>query len=247
VGEHIIYGLAPASSMLETELWLEDGARIVRAEDGVLVEGLPGIGLVAKVAVAYMVKQMKVRRICRIFSPHFPSLGYVTEGRLVFSFADIYLSEGRPPILFLYGNSQPSTSYGQYDFCEKVINFSKEIGCRTVITIGGYGKDHVSERREIYCSSTDPELLEKWMARVDGSTYVGQIVGAAGLLAVLASEAGLRNFSMLVEAAEMTPDFYAARRAIEATNKILELGITVPTVDELSRVYMQSLQELETA
>ncbi|MEM1944613.1 MAG: PAC2 family protein, partial [Nitrososphaerota archaeon] len=225
---------------------LEDGMGSVRAEDGVLVEGLPGIGLVAKVAVAYMVKQMRVRRICRLFSPHFPSLGYVTEGRLVFSFADIYLSEGSPPILFLYGNSQPSTSYGQYDFCEKVLNFSKGIGCNTIITIGGYGKDNVSERREIYCSSTDPKLLEEWLRKVNGIYYTGQIVGAAGLLAVLAAEVGMRNFSMLVEAGEMTPDFYAARRAIEATGRILELDITVPTVDELSRVYMQSLQELET-
>ncbi|GBC68507.1 hypothetical protein HRbin01_00190 [archaeon HR01] len=231
--------------MLETEILLEDGAADLKLEDGVLVEGLPGIGLVAKVAVAYMLSRMRVKRVCRIFSPHFPSLGYVSEGRLVFSFADIYYADSRPPILFLYGNSQPSTSYGQYDFCEKIILFSKQLGCRTVITIGGYGKEVVSERREIYCSSTDSALLEEWMRKINGIYYVGQIVGAAGLLPVLAAEAGLRNFSMLVEAGEMTPDFQAARRAIEAVNNILDLGLEIPTLDELSRVYMQSLQVLE--
>jgi proteasome assembly chaperone (PAC2) family protein len=231
--------------MLETEILLDNGVAGLRLKDGVLVEGLPGIGLVAKVAVAYMLSHMKVKRICRIFSPHFPSLGYVSEGRLVFSFADIYHAENNPPILFLYGNSQPSTSYGQYDFCEKIVLFSKQIGCSTIITIGGYGKETVSERREIYCSSTDSKLLEEWMKKINGVYYVGQIVGAAGLLPVLAAEAGLRNFSMLVEAGEMTPDFQASRRAIEAVNKILELGLEVPTLDELAKAYMQSLQVLE--
>jgi proteasome assembly chaperone (PAC2) family protein len=231
--------------MLETEVRFEDGGEAVRVPDAVLVEGLPGIGLVAKVAVAYILRSLKSRRVVRFYSPFFPAVGYVSEGKIVFSFADIYLAEHDPPLLILYGNAQPSTSYGQYDLCWKILTAVKNMGCGTVVTIGGYGKDSVSERREVYCSSTDPELLETWIKVVGGVKYSGQIVGAAGLLAVLASELGLRNFSMLVETAEIAPDFFAARRAVESLSKLLGLEIKVPSAEELSKSYMLSLMELE--
>jgi len=231
--------------MIETEFIVEDGQVTKKVEDGVLIEGLPGIGLVAKVAVSYLIKKLQVRRICRILSPHFPSIGYISEGRLVFSFADIYFSEKPINLFLLYGNSQPSTSFGQYDFCEKVVRFANEHGCSMVLTLGGYGKESVSPRREIYCSSTNTDLLEEWSKKVGGLKYSGQIVGAAGLLAVLASEAGLKNFSMLVETAELTPDFLAARRALEATIRLLNLQIPLPSEQEIQSVYSASLIELE--
>lgn len=231
--------------MLETEVRYVDSGRSIKVKDGILVEGLPGIGLVAKVAVAYLLKSMNVKRVCRFFSPFFPAIGYISEGKLVFSFADIYVAENDPPLLILYGNAQPSTSYGQYDLCQKIIDVSKSMGCTTIITIGGYGKESVSERRTVYCSSTEPSILEEWTKKVDGVRYSGQIVGAAGLLTVLASESGLKNFSMLVETAEMAPDFFAARRAIEALNKLLNLKIKVPSAEELSKAYLLSLMDFE--
>jgi len=232
--------------VLETEIIYTDSG-LPRTRGGVLVEGLPGIGLVAKVAVAYVLKQLKVEKICRLISPYFPSVGFIQDdGRMIFNFADLYYSKQPREVILLYGNSQPASSYGQYEFCEKVINLAKEMGVTTVLTIGGYGKESVSERREIYCSSTDRETLEEWMSKIGGVRYSGQIVGAAGLLAVLAKENGMQNFSMLVETADMTPDFYAARRAVEALDKLLNLAIPIPTADELSRTYLTATQELET-
>ncbi|MCS6769655.1 MAG: PAC2 family protein [Candidatus Caldarchaeum sp.] len=232
--------------MLETEIWYEDGFEKLKLSDGILVEGLPGIGLVAKVSVAYVLRNLQAVRVCRFFSPFFPAIGYISEGKLVFSFADIYLVNQQPPLLLLYGNAQPSTSYGQYDLCQKIITVAKNMGCETILTIGGYGKERVSEKREIYCSSTDADLLEKWLKVVEGVKYTGQIVGAAGLLTVLAAEAGLKNFSMLVETAEMAPDFFAARRAVEALVKLLSLKFKTPSAEELSKHYMLSLMELES-
>ncbi|MDJ0273352.1 MAG: PAC2 family protein [Candidatus Caldarchaeum sp.] len=231
--------------MLETEVSFVDGGRDVKVSDGILVEGLPGIGLVAKVAVAYLLKNMKVRKVARFYSPFFPAIGYISEGKIIFSFADIYVAEHDPPLLILYGNAQPSTSYGQYDLCTKIIQVAKDLGCSTVLTIGGYGKETVSEKRTVYCSSTDEKLLEEWIKVVDGVRYSGQIVGAAGLLTVLAAEAGLKNFSMLVETAEMAPDFFAAKRAVEAVAKLLNLPVKIPSAEELSKAYLLSLMEFE--
>ena len=38
----------------------------------IMVEGLPGLGLVGKIAVRHLVKELKARRFGFLYSPHFP-------------------------------------------------------------------------------------------------------------------------------------------------------------------------------
>ncbi|MCD6342133.1 MAG: PAC2 family protein, partial [Thaumarchaeota archaeon] len=106
---------------METEAIFEPGCEDLRAPGAILIEGLPGVGFVAKVAVAYLFNKLKGKKICRLYSPFFPSMGYVKNGKLLPYFADIYLIERPRPLLLLYGNAQPSTYYGQHEFCEKVL------------------------------------------------------------------------------------------------------------------------------
>jgi len=230
---------------LVTEVVFEPGAEDLNAYEATLIEGLPGVGLVAKVAVAYMLSKFQAKRVCRFYSPYFPSLIYIQDGRLIPTFADLYLVEKPIPILFLYGNSQPSSSYGQYELCEKILDVAVDLGANFIITLGGYGKEEVSEVREVYVSSTRPETIMRAIKKIPAKVYAGQIVGAAGLLITLADERGLDNLSMLVEASEMTPDYYAAKRAIESVNTLLDLGLKIEDVDGISRTYISTLYQIE--
>lgn len=230
---------------LETEVVFEPGAESLRADGAILIEGLPGVGLVAKVSAAYLLGKLEAKKVCRFYSPYFPSMASVQDGRLILSFADLYLVETPKPLLLLYGNAQPASSYGQHDLCEKVLDIATRLGANFIMTLGGYGKETVSEVREVYLSSTRPETIRRALQKIAAKTYAGQIVGAAGLLITLAEERGLDNLSMLVEASEMTPDFYAAKRAIDSVNAFLELGLDVGDVDEVSRTYSSTLYKLE--
>ena len=44
----------------------------VELNNPVLVEGLPGLGLVGKIAIRYLVKMLKADKLAYIYSPHFP-------------------------------------------------------------------------------------------------------------------------------------------------------------------------------
>lgn len=230
---------------MATDIVFEPGAEDIRIDKATLIEGLPGVGLVAKVAVVYMLSKLQARKVCRFYSPYFPSLFYIQDGRLVPTFADLYIVEKPIPILLLYGNSQPSTSYGQHELCERILDVAVDLGVNFVMTLGGYGKEEVSEAREVYISSTHPETIRRVIEKIPAKVYAGQIVGAAGLLVTLAEERGLDNLSMLVEASEMTPDYYAAKRAIESVNKLLDLGLKVEDVDGISRAYISTLYRIE--
>jgi len=85
--------------LLETEVVFEPGYENLRADGAVLIEGLPGVGLVAKVAVAYLLGKLETKRVCRFYSPYFPSLNFVHDGKLILNFADLYFAEKPRPLL----------------------------------------------------------------------------------------------------------------------------------------------------
>jgi len=230
---------------VETEAIFEPGCEDLRAPGAILIEGLPGVGFVAKVAVAYLFNKLKGKKICRLYSPFFPSMGYVKNGKLLPYFADIYLIERPRPLLLLYGNAQPSTYYGQHEFCEKVLKISFKLGANFILTLGGYGKEFVSGVRTIYLSSTNSNIIKNALSKIDAVPYEGQIIGAAGLLITMAGELGIDNLSLLVEAGETTPDYHAAKRAVEAIAKLLDLDLAVDDIYGMSRVYGEIVDRIE--
>ncbi|MEM1655559.1 MAG: PAC2 family protein [Nitrososphaerota archaeon] len=232
---------------METDAVFEPGAEKIKVPGAVLVEGLPGVGLVAKAAVAYLLMKLgRRKRICRFYSPFFPSVGYVRDGRILPYFADFYLVESPRPMILLYGNAQPSTYYGQHEFCQRIIEVAADLGVSSVITLGGYGKDQVSDPRTIYLSSTSEESVRRALERIDAIPYEGQIVGAAGLLILMAGELGMENLSLLIEAGDMIPDYLAARRGVEALVKLLDLDLEVGDIYDFSMAYEEAVKTIES-
>jgi len=218
-----------------------------RLDDASFIEGLPGIELVGKVAIAYILGRVKAKKICRIYSPYFPSVAYISDGRIIPNFTDLYAVEDPAKAIIMYGSAQPSSSYGQYEFCQKVIDLASKHGATRVFTVGGLGgKEKISPRREIFCSSTDRRYLEKYLELVDGQVYSGQIVGAVGILINLAGSRGLENMCMLVEIGESTPDYFAARRAAEALIKLTGLNIELSSVEEIMKLSNRVISQLES-
>jgi len=44
----------------------------IQLENPVLIEGLPGLGMVGRIAVKYLVKKLKAKPFAHLYSPHFP-------------------------------------------------------------------------------------------------------------------------------------------------------------------------------
>lgn len=233
------------SSMLETEVFYYKKVDGEEAKDGVLVQGLPGVGLVAKAAVAYLLDKTKNVRICRFISPDFQSIASIQDGLIVNSFADLFLAKTRRPLLLLYGNAQPSTSFGQHEFSDKLMEVCANLGCSFVLTLGGYGRQITGEERKLYCSSTRDEVLKKYLPMINGSVFSGQIIGIAGILLTEAARRNIDNLSVLAETFGAVPDFEAARKAVEALVKLADLDMEVGTSEEISRSYSNVLSRHE--
>lgn len=201
--------------------------------DPILIEGLPGIGFVANIAALHLIKELKAKKFAQIFSSSFQDFAITTEdGGARSPINELYYAkrEGGRDIIVWYGNTQALTTVGQYELVGKILDIIIGLGCRFVISIGGFKKDDVQGEPGIYSTATD---LETMQATLDLGTkvMVGHVFGIAGLSIGLARIRDLKGFSLLVDTPGMNPDVTAARCALVTLNKYLGLDVDLSNVD----------------
>jgi hypothetical protein len=147
---------------------------------------------------------------------------------------ELYYSKGPVggrDLIVWYGNTQALTTFGQYELCGRVLDVVEELGCRYVISLGGFKKDDVKTPPELYCAASDPEALNDAL-KLGTKIMVGQIFGVAGLLIGMCKVRRLKGFSLLVETLGMYPDTNAARYALSALSKHLNLSLDLSRLDD---------------
>jgi uncharacterized protein (TIGR00162 family) len=205
-----------------------------KLNDPILVEGLPGIGFVANIAVLHLINELKARRFAEIVSASFQDFAVTTEGGGAISpINELYYykrEDGGRDLILWHGNTQALTTFGQYELCGKVLDIAQELGCRFVISIGGFKKDEVQAVPAIYSAAADQETLK---AALDLGTkvMVGHIFGIAGLLVGLSRLRNMKGFALLVDTLGMYPDANAARYALTALGKYLNLNVDLSQLD----------------
>lgn len=200
----------------------------------VLIEGLPGIGFVANIAALHLIRELKAKCFAEILSASFQDLAVTTElggTRSPVNELHYYKShDGGRDLIIWYGNTQALTTFGQYELCGRVLDIAEELGCRFIITLGGFKKEEIEATPQIYCAASDPETLKEAI-NLRAKIMVGQIFGVAGLLVGLGRIRGFKGFSLLVETLGTYPDANATRYALSALSKFLNLKIDLSRLD----------------
>ena len=199
-----------------------------KLNDPVLIEGLPGIGFVANIAALHLIRELKAKRFAEIISASFQDFAVTTEeGGARSPINELYYckrDDGNRDLIIWYGNTQALTTFGQYELCGKVLDIAQELGCRFVISLGGFKKDEVKATPDVYSAATDNETLSQALS-LETKVMVGHIFGIAGLLIGLSKLRNLKGFALLVDTLGMYPDANAARSALEILSKYLNLKI----------------------
>ena len=196
-------------------------------EDPVLVEGLPGIGLVANIAVAYLIKKLNAKLFGEIRSASFPDMSITDKkGSLKSPFTQLYYYKGKGQderdLILLYGNTQALTRRGQYELCGRILDIAESLGCQYVITLGGYRPGRQVTQPNLYYAASDPETAQT-AASLGAQALGGQIFGVAGLLIGLAGLRGMKGFCLLGETPGTYPDREASVAVLKATSGVLGL------------------------
>ncbi len=205
-----------------------------KLNDPILVEGLPGIGFVANISALHLINELKATRFAQIVSASFQDFAVTTsDGGTRSPVNELYCvkrEDGGRDLIIWYGNTQALTTFGQYELCDRVLDIVEEVGCRFVISIGGFKKDQVQSIPGVYSAATDQESLKEAL-NLGTKIMVGHVFGIAGLLVGLARLRNVKGFSLLVDTLGMYPDALAARLALEMLGKYLNLRVDLSRLE----------------
>ena len=215
----------------------------------VLIAGLPGVGLVSKLAVDFLVKETKAEKIATLYSPHFPNqVLAMKSGRLrLFSIGFYVKKFKKRDVLFIKGDLQPLTVEGQFEVTAKTLDLARQMGCEEVIAMAGYATQPKKDAKpKIYCTSTNEKLYSKLLGLgAKNAEQVVPIVGMAGLLPGLAKLYGMKGCCLLAETTGASMDPNAAKALLEFISKIIGQEFDFKALDERVKKADKLFKKLE--
>jgi uncharacterized protein len=207
----------------------------VEPNNPILIEGLPGLGLVGKIAIRYLIKQSKAQKFAHLYSPHFPYFVLVNKkGSVRLLRGSFYYrknTEGKNDLLLFTGDSQSQTIEGQYEIAECMLDFAKKHNVQTIVTIGGY-RVETDEKPKVFVAATSPEILsEATKAGAVISESGSPIVGTAGLILGLARFKKIQALCLLGETRGYLPDPMSARSVLEVLKSMFGFDLNLAGLD----------------
>ncbi len=234
---------------------------IIRTEDvvlkdAILLEGLPGVGNVGKLAAMHLIEELKAKKCMEIYSSHFPPQVLIDEDGIVnLVNNELYYYNGKGKerdLLFLVGEYQGMDSSGQYDLCQKLIDLVKEMGVTTIYTLGGYGLGKLVPEPRVLGAATSVDIVKSFKKAgvefIDGEPGAG-IVGASGLLLGLGKLQGIHGGCLMGETSGYMVDPKSASVVLKSLQKLLGVKINLSELEERAKQVdsiTNQLKEIDT-
>lgn len=203
-----------------------------KLREPILIEGLPGVGNVGKLAAEHLVDQLKAVKFAEIYSKYFPPQVLVSDSGTIRLVSNELYYVSRPEVandlVIMVGDYQGLTPDGQYELADRTLQVAKELGVKRIYTLGGYGLGKMIEKPRVLGAATDAELVEEMKAQ--GVTFSkgepgSGIVGASGLLLGLGNLYGMRSVCLMGETSGYFVDPKGAQAVLEVLAKILIVTI----------------------
>jgi len=210
----------------------------VKLKNPLLVEGLPGIGNVGRVAAGYLVSELKMKKFAELYSPHFLPLVILQNDAVATMLkCEFYYRRGKGrDIIILTGDTQSITPEGHYEICNKILDFVEKLGVKEIITLGGFAEGKEVLEPRIIGAVNDKKLLKKYENfGIDfGKEHpIGTIVGASGLLLGLGRMYNIDALCMMGETfgLPLITDPKAADRVLHVLIKLLGVKVDMSKLE----------------
>lgn len=208
----------------------------VELNNPILIEGLPGLGLVGKIAIRHLVRELKAEKFAYIYSPHFPYFVLVSKkGNVRLLRGTFYFwknKSGKNDFIFFTGDSQAQTIEGQYEISDCILKFAKQYDAKMIITIGGYRMEAKDKPKVIAAATTQDFLNRALQAGAEVSPTGSPIVGTAGLILGLSHFRKTDALCLLGETRGYLPDPKSAKSVLEILQSMFGLDANLAGLDE---------------
>ncbi|MFC7020157.1 MULTISPECIES: proteasome assembly chaperone family protein [Haloarcula] len=195
--------------MAHVEVHRED----VTLDEPTLVEGLPGVGLVGKIAADHLVEVYDMDHYASAHCEGLPEIGVYADGDPQIRSPVRFYADADQDLLVLQSDAPISPSAAT-EFAGCIVGWFAEMDV-TPVFLSGMATEPDEEREPVVYGVSTGEgasLLEA--AGVDVPTEDGAITGPTGALIHEANSIDLTSVGLVVEADRRFPDPRAARRLL---------------------------------
>jgi len=227
-----------------------------RPKSAILFTGLPGIGLVGKIAIDHLIMQLKPEKIAEIVSDSFPP-SIRTQGAILDLIKDeiYYVKVAGKEFLFLAGPVQPTLDFRagsaqeHFEFAEAIVKAVKELNAREVYTLAGLD---IRERRmnshpKVIIAATSKKVLESWKeVGVVVDKNEGLISGAAGLIIGIAKQNGIEGACLMGETSSQLylGDHGSAKAMLELLVKKFKFKLNLAELEKEAKNIEEAFSKL---
>lgn len=213
-----------------------------RIKNPILIEGLPGIGNVGKIAMDFIIENLKAKEMAKIYSHSFPHTVFLNENNLVdLPAVTLYYKRiNGKDYIFLGGDVQPVNETACYRFCDLVLDIVEEFGCKEVVTLGGIALNKLPKNPKVFVTGNDINFVKSFKG-ASNEIYgiVGPIIGVSGLLLGLGSLRDMKTAALLTQTYGH-PSYFGvkgSRESLKVLEKRFRLGVNVKKLsDEIEEI-----------
>lgn len=208
-------------------------------DEPILLEGLPGIGHVGKLAVEHIIEELGAEKFAELYSDYFPHHILIDSDGILHSVKNefYFMKLGDKDVIVLVGDAQATESEGHYQVTRKILDLAEEFNVDQIITLGGLATGRYSkEESRVIGVVNQPELLDKFHELgISIEEESGPIVGVSGLLLGMSKLRGIKGICLLGETHGMLVDHRSAQSVLNILSKILDFSIDTTTLSDRAK------------
>ncbi len=212
-----------------------------------LICGLPGSGYIGKIAVDYLIEELKGVEFAKIFSPSFPpQVSVQADGTIDLMKNTLYYCKNKPnDIILLTGDAQPVTPESEYAMAEEIIGICEKLGVKNIFTLAAYITGTFSQNPKVYGTSTSLQIVKEFSKQGIFTMNGGSITGMNGLVIGAGKAKGITGVCLLGETSGYVVDAKASKAVIEILSKIMGLKLDMTNLIKKAQDTDQLIKTVE--
>jgi uncharacterized protein (TIGR00162 family) len=205
--------------------------------DPVLIEGLPGVGHVGKLAAEHLLEEFDGELVRRVYATEFPPQVSVDDGGVAeLTCAEFHAVEtDGADLLVLTGDHQAGSNEGHYRLTSTFLDVAEEFGAERAFALGGVPTGELVEEYTVLGAVSDGDLtadLEDAGVEFRADEPAGGIVGVSGLVLGLGGRRGVEAACLMGETSGYLVDPKSARAVLEVLEAVLDLSVDYESLED---------------
>ncbi|WP_254839223.1 proteasome assembly chaperone family protein [Natronomonas marina] len=218
-------------------------------EAPVLVEGLPGVGHVGKLAAEHLLEEFDAELVRRVYSEHFPPQVTVEDGRTTLASAEVYaVRDADRDMLVLTGDHQAGDGPGHYRLTEGFLDVAEAFDVERIFAMGGVPTGELVEEPDVVGAATTDAFvddLETVGVEFRENEPAGGIVGISGLLLGLGERRGFEAACLMGETSGYLVDPQSARAVLEVLQEAVGFDVGYDALEDRAEEMQEVVERIQ--